>query len=391
MSNIPLLSFFTGAGLLDLGFLQNGFRVLWHNECYGPFIRAFEAGFSSLGYNGTSATIQNNCSIIDVGPNAIVQEAFPSGKTPGVFGVIGGPPCPDFSVGGKNKGCLGDQGKLSEVYVNRIVELSPAFFLFENVPGLLRTFQHRNFLLRLLEKLMRGYAVDIRILNALDFGVPQDRERVFIVGFNRTWLRGNLAIAAVRRIETASAYLSMLAKQPLKKFFADMEHWFPWPENPEFKGAKYRFPWPLDSVPIGSIPKKPDCPSVLMAGTYVCDKRRMALPNSNEGFKPKSKKFYQIREGDVSRKSFKRLHRYRYSPAAAYGNNEVHLHPTEARRLTVRETMMIQSIPDKYVLPGDISLSDKFKLIGNGVPVKLASAIAGAVSDFLKGGIYETI
>ena len=79
---------------------------------------------------------------------------------------------------------------------------------------------------------------------------------------------------------------------------------------------------------------------------------------------------------DTSKKSFKRLHRYRYSPTACYGNNEVHLHPFEPRRLSLREAMRIQGIPDEYELPEGSSLTIKFKLIGNGVPVPLAYNIA---------------
>ena len=88
-----------------------------------------------------------------------------------------------------------------------------------------------------------------------------------------------------------------------------------------------------------------------MVGPLICDLDEIAkLPNGVEGFTPKSDKFNWIPEGDVSRKSFKRLHRWRYSPAVAYGNNEVHLHPTQPRRLTVREAMRIQTdLPPKYV------------------------------------------
>jgi DNA (cytosine-5)-methyltransferase 1 len=83
----------------------------------------------------------------------------------------------------------------------------------------------------------------------------------------------------------------------------------------EYKGAKYKYEWPVDPVPKGKQPTKPKCPDALMVGTYICDDNRLSLPNSTEGFKPKSDKFNAILEGDVSRKSFKRLHRYRYSPA----------------------------------------------------------------------------
>ena len=75
--------------------------------------------------------------------------------------------------------------------------------------------------------------------------------------------------------------------------------------------------------------------------------------------------------------------RVRFSPAAAYGNNEVHLHPTEPRRLTVREAMQIQTVPENYALPANMTLTSKFKTIGNAVPVRLAEAMAGSLKEVI--------
>jgi DNA (cytosine-5)-methyltransferase 1 len=88
----------------------------------------------------------------------------------------------------------------------------------------------------------------------------------------------------------------------------------------------------------------------------------------------------------VARKSFKRLHRYRFSPTAWYGNQEVHLHPWKARRLSVREALRIQTVPDEYVLPDGGSLSAKFKMICNGVPCVMAFHLASALKSFLQQG-----
>jgi DNA (cytosine-5)-methyltransferase 1 len=77
------------------------------------------------------------------------------------------------------------------------------------------------------------------------------------------------------------------------------------------------------------------------------------------------------------------LHRWRYSPTAAYGNNEVHLHPYKARRLTVAEALAIQSLPKNFQLPPTMTLSDMFKTIGNGVPYLAACGLAHTVQDFL--------
>jgi len=208
---------------------------------------------------------------------------------------------------------------------------------------------------------------------------------VFIIGFRKKWLKNNFSAPKYKRIIKQSSYVTSLGRLHPKRFFSDIQHWFPWPENSEYSGAKRRFAWPTEPVPKNNHPSKPICPEALMVGTYICDDNRFSLPNSAEGFRPKSNKFHTTLEGDVSRKSFKRLHRYRYSPAAAYGNNEVHLHPVLPRRLTVREAMMIQSVPDKYVMPEGMSLTNKFKTIGNGVPVKMADAIAIALVNFIKG------
>ena len=384
-NKIPLLSFFTGAGFLDIGFLQNDFDIIWHNEYHPAFVEAFETGLTSLGYNRHSNRIQNTESIVDIGPNQIAKEAFANAQRPEIFGIIGGPPCPDFSIGGKNKGHHGDNGRLSEVYTNRIIELSPTFFLFENVPGLLKTEKHRLFLSKLLKKLQGRFTLDLSILNSLDFGVPQDRERIFLIGFDKRWLRKRYQSVKYKQIDEMSSYICNIDKNWSRNFLDTLPHWFTWPENPKFRNAKNRFPWPNSPVPANQKPSKPDCPAELMVGTYICDDTRFSLPNSSEGFNPKSNKFHSTLEGDVSKKSFKRLHRYKYSPTAAYGNNEVHLHPTLPRRITVREALMIQSVPNQYILPSSLSLTDKFKTIGNGVPVKLANSIAESVAAHLLG------
>ena len=92
-----------------------------------------------------------------------------------------------------------------------------------------------------------------------------------------------------------------------------------------------------------------------------------------------------IPEGDDSKKSYKRLHRWRYSPTVAYGNNEVHLHPYKARRLSVAEALALQSLPKDFCLPPEMSLTAKFKTTGNGVPFLLANGIAKTIYQFLKG------
>lgn len=198
------------------------------------------------------------------------------------------------------------------------------------------------------------------MLNALEYGVPQYRERLFLIGFRKDILADEYS-------------LSVLLEQN--------QDWFPWP-HPPYKGAK-DLAWPATS-PFGceALPVPSGIPLELTVGRYVGDDAEQ-FPNGQEAFTPYSKKFTQIKEGDVSGKSFKRLHRYRYSPTVWYGNNEVHLHPWKPRRLTVREALRIQSVPDEYVLPAETFLSHKFKVISNGVPSSLAKHLAGALLQYI--------
>jgi DNA (cytosine-5)-methyltransferase 1 len=208
----------------------------------------------------------------------------------------------------------------------------------------------------------KNYCLDLSILNALDFGVPQDRERLFMVGIDK----------------------KIVKKCLNRQINPDERGWFPWPK-PTFPNAKSKYSWP-DIEKKGKTPCRPrNVPMKLTVYSILNNKNDPSkLINGSDYFKPHSIKFSTICEGDTCRKSFKRLHRYRFSPTVCYGHNEVHLHPWKKRRLSVREAMRIQGIPDEYVLPGEKSLSDKFTFVSNGVPVPLSFAVANSLHHFLK-------
>ncbi len=355
--SIPIISLFSGAGFLDLGFERAGFEVVYRNEFIQTFAEASDHAWEIM--QGGEPTKAHQRSIIDVGPNELLKRAFGSLGAPQVFGMIGGPPCPDFSIGGKNKGGTGDRGKLTEVYVERILETLPTFFVLENVKGLVSTYKHRAFLSGLKDRLLAKYTLYERVLNALDFGVPQDRERYFLIGI---------------RARRSQRNIPRRENDPFK-----------WPQSKKYAGSKAKFDWPRTS-PFGADAKRPDAvPNELTVWGAIGDSAAIRkLPNGEDMFRPKSKKFHVIAEGDDRRKSFKRLHRWRYSPTAAYGNNEVHLHPTEPRRISVREALRLQSVPDFYEFPAGTPLSAMFKMVGNGVPVRLAEVVALSVARLLE-------
>lgn len=143
-----IFSFFSGSGFLDLGFEKSEYEIDFVNEFSASFINAYKYSRKKMnmrapkyGYHNTDINEYFNGSKVDL--QGYITDAR---KDNCLIGFIGGPPCPDFSVGGKNMGKDGENGKLSSTYVSLIKEMKPDFFLFENVKGLWRTIRHRFFL-----------------------------------------------------------------------------------------------------------------------------------------------------------------------------------------------------------------------------------------------------
>lgn len=374
-----LFSFFSGAGFLDLGFEDAGFQIALVNEIHRPFLHAYQHSRAVLGLPEPEfGYFEGDINLFFERKHGqyLAHMIALARRRSGLVGFIGGPPCPDFSVGGKNRGRKGENGRLSASYVELIIQQKPDFFIFENVKGLWSTRRHRAFYEELKFKLHNaGYVTTERLVNAIEYGVPQDRERIILLGFSQ---------------ETAGSLLSYLIGPEIP------EDYYPWDESKCYSQDEvFGLPWVSTSpfLPDVDIPCPPGTPEELTVEFWFRKNDVYNHPNSHHHFVPRSgiSKMEMIDEGDVSKKSYKRLHRWRYSPTAAYGNNEVHLHPYKVRRLSVAETLAIQSLPRAFELPEDMTLTDMFKTVGNGVPYLLARGIAEALLRFLGGLGYGEV
>lgn len=366
-----LFTFFTGAGFLDLGFEDAGFKSVFANELIDDFADVYTYSREHMHRELPKYGLQRksiDCFIEnEYDKNLLTNAISTERKDNNLVGFLGGPPCPDFSVGGKNAGATGEHGRLSSSYAHLIIENKPDFFIFENVKGLWRTAKHREFFDSLVAKFQAsGYVTTSRLINALEYGAPQDRDRIILIGIRR-----ELLDIPQEQKEILDFPWTAFIKYPLEYVKG-----VAWPKTTPFS------PNTAINVPDGVIEE-------LTVEHWFRKNDVEHHPNAGDYFIPRAglSKMERFDEGDDSKKCYKRLHRWRYSPTACYGNNEVHLHPYQARRLSVAETLAIQSLPADFVMPPQIPLTAKFKTVGNGVPYLAALGVAKTLMEYLRKAV----
>ncbi len=162
-----VVSFFAGAGGLDLGFQKAGFNVVWANEYDKDIWETYEKNHKN--------TILDRRSIVNI----------ESEEVPECDGIIGGPPCQSWSEAGSLRGINDKRGQLFYDFIRILEAKQPKFFLAENVSGMLLE-RHSEALKNIKEMFKNaGYRLSFKLLNASDFDVPQDRKRVFFVGIRK--------------------------------------------------------------------------------------------------------------------------------------------------------------------------------------------------------------
>lgn len=163
-----IISLFSGAGGLDLGFHKAGFKTVIANEFDAKICPTFKENFPQ------TKLIEGDIRNVD-------ESVFPKHVT----GIIGGPPCQSWSEAGSLRGIEDARGQLFYEYIRILKSAQPLFFVAENVSGMLaaRHSQAVSGFMSLFDE--AGYNVNLKMLNANDYDVPEDRDRVFYIGFRK--------------------------------------------------------------------------------------------------------------------------------------------------------------------------------------------------------------
>jgi len=325
---LKVVSLFAGIGGFDLAFEQVGFEVIWANEIDKFACQTYRANFPN------HTLIERDIKEIDVKeipPHDILTAGFP---------------CQPFSHAGKQKGLEDERGNLF-LEIIRVLEFhKPSWFLLENVKGLTNKTNKEVFSLILSSLENCGYKVQWKVLNAKDFGVPQNRERVFIIG-NRL---------GIDFVFPEPNQPIMTLKEALK-------------DVPNSVGQEY------------SIKKKEVLAVVPAGGNW----RNLPKDIAKEYM---GKDFEDDKGGKVGTA-------YRLSwnkpsltlMASPQQKRTERCHPSETRPLTVREYARIQTFPDNFEFKG--SVSNQYKQIGNAVPPKMIKTLGLKLADILEKEVDE--
>ena len=318
---MKVVSLFTGAGGLDLGFEQAGFDIVWANEFDKNIWETFETNFPK--------TKLDKRSITNIKPEDM----------PKADGFIGGPPCQSWSAAGSRRGICDARGKLFYDYIRLLKAKQPKFFLAENVPGILQPKHKEAFENILSEFEDAGYNVSHKLLNANNFGVPQDRKRVIIVGYHKS-------LNKKFNFPESQEY-----KPTLEDAISDLKESKPAKEKNKTNGKSKLKTTNHEHMNGGFS-------SIYMSRNRVRSWDEPSFTIQAGGrhapIHPKAPKMELIGKD-------KRI----FAPN----------HEDKYRRLSVRECARIQTFPDDFIFKYT-DIGDGYKMIGNAVPVNLAKHIA---------------
>lgn len=330
-----LISLFSGCGGLDLGFEKAGFEKVWAND--------FDADAQAV-YSLNLGDIDGR----DI--RTVDEKEIPQGDI-----LTAGFPCQPFSSAGSRKGVYDSRGMLYKECLRIIQDKMPKVIVFENVRGLLSTkyIDGRNLADVIVEDLSAmnevGYNVVHKLLNASDYGVPQNRQRVFFVG-----VRKDLGVNFIFPPKQKKEHLTLRHILDIPNTVKNQVDWGLSPQALEM--IKY--------IPEGGSWK--DVPYEKLAPRFQRIRDNMK--------KYRSPNFYRRFSRDEINGTI---------TASAQPENCGIIHPTENRRYTIREVARIQTFPDDFLFIDDSpkNIVAMYKVIGNAVPVSLAQSVALAIME----------
>lgn len=280
----------------------------------------------------------------------------PSGEIPKADGIIGGPPCQSWSLAGAMRGARDERGQLFYEYVRVLKDTKPKFFLAENVPGIV-SITHIEDFKRILAKLSSlGYHVVYKVIDSRNYGVPQERRRVIIVGYEKS-LGKRFVFPPPTHSKTAGVTIDGTSTRKwvtLQDIIGDL------PAAKPAQGSKTNgnLLVPNHEYMLGGF-----------STIYMSRNRRRAWDQQS----------FTIQAGGRHAP----LHPSS-SEMIKIGKDKWTFKDSEPvyRRLSVREAARIQTFPDDFVFYYK-RISDGYKMVGNAVPVMLAEIIAGTIRSDL--------
>ena len=396
-----VISLFSGAGGMDLGFINAGFDIVWANDFFKEAVESYKK-------NVDERIVYGDITKID------------SSEMPDEIDlVIGGFPCQGFSVANTKRSMKDERNFLYKEMLSVIRDKKPKFFVAENVKGILS--MKKGKVIEMIKKDFRslGYEVDARLLNAAEYGVPQARERVVIIG-NRIgvnnpypkpthWVDSKTyetkkGLKAPVTVEQTIGFLSdvRLSDNPitLEDGTIIYNHMAATNVYDKFWGRKYKV---KQSAICDYLKKWRDKAGYTTKKVddhfgYKYTAGHWFRKDNNSGSIPKPSDWWELKkilgfddkydekvttmvEKEIKFEQSLRITNWdRPSDTITATGPEIHVN--KERRLSARECAMLQTFPMDYQFVG--SLNVVYKQIGNAVPVKLAEQIAKEIYDVLE-------
>ena len=368
------IDFFCGAGGLSLGFEQEGFVLSLANDIDDSCIETYA-------FNHVETPKQF---IIKGDINDVIKNLEKYERYEDVDVVIGGPPCQGFSMANRQRLIDDPRNHLYKSYIAAIKKINPSFVVMENVKGMLGVQdQIKDDFAGI------GYQVEARILNARNFGVPQNRERVIFIG-NRVGIDNN------RVFETLNSLIENAVPTVLKDAIFDL---------PPIKAKNVPHNTELESDDFGydiaamKTKNRSDYIKIINSGKNAellfnhkarfNNDRDIAIfgilkPGEDSTTESIQKLMpYKRRAGIFKDKYFKLDESKPSKTITAHMKYDcnMYIHPAQARGLSPREAARIQSYPDDYFFRG--AYTKTYMQIGNSVPPLMSRYIAKAIKGYL--------